>query len=81
MTNTVSREARQQTAVQMIQGFRAEMRMDEKAWYKFCLRYSERNVSTVVLFFEDMFEEVPYGFVKVLRGEMNAKLRREQVRN
>lgn len=79
MINTiVNKEVRHKNAVKMIQGFRAKMCMTENDWYRFCLRYSNRNVTTVILFFEDMYDEVPYGFVKVLRGEMNAKLQKER---
>lgn len=81
MTNTVvNKEKRQKTAVQMIQGFRAEMRMTDKDWYKFCLRYSNRNITTVIVFFEDMYDEVPYGFNTILRGEMRARVRRCQAK-
>lgn len=66
-----------QDAAQMIQDFRAEMQMSERDWYKFCLRYSSRNISTVILFFEDMYDKVPYGFSKFLRGEMSTRVQKQ----
>lgn len=60
------------TCVQMITGFRTEMQMTDRDWYSFCLRYSTRSLSTVVLFFEDIYTTVPYGFQKALRSELVA---------
>lgn len=75
LDSAVTKEQRQITTIQMIHGFRTEMKMNEKDWYKFCLRYSTRSITTVLLFFEDMYATLPYGFGKALRGEMTASVR------
>lgn len=63
------------TTEQMIEGFKAEMNMTDKDWHRFCLRYSTRPISTIFLFFEDIYSVIPYGFHKSLRTALIAECR------
>lgn len=75
MANAIAKkEQHQMTVIQMIHGFKTQMEMDDADWYRFCLRYSDRNITTVILFFEDMYGKMPYGFNEIFRNEMKARL-------
>lgn len=75
MANAITKKGQHQvTAIQMIHGFKTQMEMDDMDWHRFCLRYSDRNITTVILFFEDMYGKMPYGFNGILRSEMKARL-------
>lgn len=55
----------------MIERFKTECGMNDKDWHKFCLRYSTRNISTILAFFEDMYGgKLPCGFIGTLKEEL-----------
>lgn len=62
----------------MIEHFKHECGMNDKDWYKFCLRYSTRNISTILSFFEDLYGgHLPYGFITALKEELTKGARRK----